>query len=279
MVCARRATIHASWRHVHTSLASGHSVCPDSPGRGDDTPVRAKCAQLDVHSCRSRRYRLAMTCRATRTGSGCNLYQSRVLRLSSIRESVHRGYCPGRVCEARRKQTSPIPAGPSLVGRGYRIDWNCTGSPRRDRPICRDSFPLHDNPGAGTAAPEEETGTTFERFMAGHGVQETDMDLRVGDTAVPNSGRRPRSANAKVPVSVRLDHEVAVRIKTTDPGRQTPMNEVLRREALTGRKGPKRDRRSCTVRRETVAGTRTEPCPETGFNTPRTAFRDRVPAR
>ena len=50
-----------------------------------------------------------------------------------------------------------------------------------------------------------------------------------------NAGGRPRSANPKVPVSIRLDRDVVAKFKATGPGWQTRMNEVLRREVLTDR--------------------------------------------
>ncbi len=50
-----------------------------------------------------------------------------------------------------------------------------------------------------------------------------------------NAGGRPRSANPKVPVSIRLDQEVVAKFKATGPGWQSRMNEVLRREVLTDR--------------------------------------------
>lgn len=48
-----------------------------------------------------------------------------------------------------------------------------------------------------------------------------------------NVGGRPRSANPKVPVSIRLDPDVVAKFKATGPGWQSRMNAVLRREVLT----------------------------------------------
>lgn len=48
-----------------------------------------------------------------------------------------------------------------------------------------------------------------------------------------NVGGRPRSANPKVAVSLRLDSEVVAKFKATGPGWQSRMNDVLRREVLT----------------------------------------------
>lgn len=48
-----------------------------------------------------------------------------------------------------------------------------------------------------------------------------------------NVGGRPRSANPKVPVSIRLDQDVLAKFKAMGPGWQSRMNEVLRREVLT----------------------------------------------
>ncbi len=50
-----------------------------------------------------------------------------------------------------------------------------------------------------------------------------------------STGGRPRSANLKVPVSIRLDQDVVAKFKATGPGWQSRMNEVLRREVLTDR--------------------------------------------
>tara|TARA_B110000977_G_scaffold146082_1_gene185313 strand:- start:112 stop:435 length:324 start_codon:yes stop_codon:yes gene_type:complete len=46
-----------------------------------------------------------------------------------------------------------------------------------------------------------------------------------------NLGGRPRSANPKVPVSLRLDQDVVEKFKATGAGWQTRMNDILRREA------------------------------------------------
>ena len=51
-----------------------------------------------------------------------------------------------------------------------------------------------------------------------------------------NVGGRPRSANPKVPVSIRLDQDVVAKFKATGPGWQSRMNDVLRREVLTSRR-------------------------------------------
>lgn len=48
-----------------------------------------------------------------------------------------------------------------------------------------------------------------------------------------NVGGRPRSANPKVPVSIRLDPEIVSKFKATGPGWQSRMNDVLRREILS----------------------------------------------
>lgn len=46
-----------------------------------------------------------------------------------------------------------------------------------------------------------------------------------------NVGGRPRSANPKVAVSLRLDPEVVARFKAGGPGWQTRMNDALRKAA------------------------------------------------
>ena len=47
-----------------------------------------------------------------------------------------------------------------------------------------------------------------------------------------NVGGRPRSANPKVPVSIRLDQDVLAKLKASGPGWQSRVNEMLRREVL-----------------------------------------------
>lgn len=54
----------------------------------------------------------------------------------------------------------------------------------------------------------------------------------LAETMRKNVGGRPRSANPKVPVSIRLDQDVVAKFKATGPGWQSRMNEVLRREVL-----------------------------------------------
>ncbi|RJL09432.1 BrnA antitoxin family protein [Paracoccus siganidrum] len=46
-----------------------------------------------------------------------------------------------------------------------------------------------------------------------------------------NVGGRPRSANPKVAISLRLDPEVVARFKADGPGWQTRMNDALRKAA------------------------------------------------
>ncbi|MEL7092505.1 MAG: BrnA antitoxin family protein [Pseudomonadota bacterium] len=48
-----------------------------------------------------------------------------------------------------------------------------------------------------------------------------------------NVGGRPKSANPKVPVSIRLDREVVAKLKASGPGWQSRVNEMLRRAVLT----------------------------------------------
>lgn len=49
-----------------------------------------------------------------------------------------------------------------------------------------------------------------------------------------NVGGRPKSANPKVPISIRLDSDVVAKFKASGPGWQSRMNEVLRREVMDG---------------------------------------------
>ncbi|NDV52901.1 BrnA antitoxin family protein [Salipiger sp. PrR003] len=43
-----------------------------------------------------------------------------------------------------------------------------------------------------------------------------------------SAGGRPKAANSKVAVSLRLDPEGVARFKADGPGWQTPMNQALR---------------------------------------------------
>jgi len=47
------------------------------------------------------------------------------------------------------------------------------------------------------------------------------------------AGGRPRSANTKVPVSIRLDRDVVARFKAEGPGWQSRMNDILRGAILS----------------------------------------------
>ncbi|WP_420606704.1 BrnA antitoxin family protein [Novosphingopyxis sp.] len=49
-----------------------------------------------------------------------------------------------------------------------------------------------------------------------------------------NAGGRPRSANPKQPISIRLDQDVIAKFKSTGPGWQSQINEALRRVKLPG---------------------------------------------
>jgi uncharacterized protein (DUF4415 family) len=53
----------------------------------------------------------------------------------------------------------------------------------------------------------------------------------LAETMRKNVGGRPRSANPKVPVSIRLDQDVITKFKATGPGWQSRINEVLRKSA------------------------------------------------
>jgi len=50
----------------------------------------------------------------------------------------------------------------------------------------------------------------------------------LADAMRRNVGGRPKSANPKVAVSLRLDQEVVARFKASGPGWQTRMNDALR---------------------------------------------------
>ena len=50
----------------------------------------------------------------------------------------------------------------------------------------------------------------------------------LADAMRKNAGGRPKSANPKVAVSLRLDRDVVERFKTSGPGWQSRMNAILR---------------------------------------------------
>lgn len=50
----------------------------------------------------------------------------------------------------------------------------------------------------------------------------------LADAMRKNVGGRPKSANPKVAVSLRLDQEIVARFKASGPGWQTRMNDALR---------------------------------------------------
>lgn len=49
-----------------------------------------------------------------------------------------------------------------------------------------------------------------------------------------NVGGRPRSANPKQPISIRLDKDIIAKFKATGPGWQSRINEALRRAKVPG---------------------------------------------
>lgn len=51
----------------------------------------------------------------------------------------------------------------------------------------------------------------------------------LADAMRKHAGGRPRKANPKVPVSIRLDPDVVAKFKATGPGWQSRINEALRR--------------------------------------------------
>ncbi|MFJ1293318.1 BrnA antitoxin family protein [Paracoccus yeei] len=56
----------------------------------------------------------------------------------------------------------------------------------------------------------------------------TDAFPALADAMRKNTGGRPKSANPKVAVSLRLDRDVVERFKTSGPGWQSRMNAILR---------------------------------------------------
>lgn len=51
----------------------------------------------------------------------------------------------------------------------------------------------------------------------------------IAETMGRNVGGRPKSANPKRPISIRLDQDVIAKFKATGPGWQSRINEVLRK--------------------------------------------------
>ena len=54
---------------------------------------------------------------------------------------------------------------------------------------------------------------------------------KIAETMRRNVGGRPKSANPKQPISIRLDQDVIAKFKATGPGWQSRINEVLRKSA------------------------------------------------
>lgn len=54
---------------------------------------------------------------------------------------------------------------------------------------------------------------------------------QIAETMRRNVGGRPKSANPKQPISIRLDQDVIAKFKATGPGWQSRINEVLRKSA------------------------------------------------
>ncbi len=59
----------------------------------------------------------------------------------------------------------------------------------------------------------------------------TDAFPKIAETMRRNVGGRPKSANPKMPISIRLDQDVIAKFKATGPGWQSLINEVLRKSA------------------------------------------------
>jgi len=55
---------------------------------------------------------------------------------------------------------------------------------------------------------------------------------KIAETMRRNVGGRPKSANPKTPISIRLDQDVIAKFKATGPGWQSRINEVLRKSAV-----------------------------------------------
>ena len=53
----------------------------------------------------------------------------------------------------------------------------------------------------------------------------------LAETMRRNVGGRPKSANPKKPISIRLDQDVIAKFKATGPGWQSRINDVLRKSA------------------------------------------------
>jgi uncharacterized protein (DUF4415 family) len=60
------------------------------------------------------------------------------------------------------------------------------------------------------------------------------LRLKTTDAPKRNRGGRPRSADPKVPISIRLDRAVVEKFRATGPGWQGRINEVLRNAELEG---------------------------------------------
>lgn len=87
---------------------------------------------------------------------------------------------------------------------------------------------------------EEETRIHAQIAVDPDDEHSTDADLararpfaealpELAETLRRSVGGRPRSADPKVPISIRLDREVVEKFRATGPGWQSRINEALRK--------------------------------------------------
>lgn len=75
------------------------------------------------------------------------------------------------------------------------------------------------------ADPDDEDSTNDQLAQA---RPFTEAFPELAETLRRSAGGRPRSADPKVPVSIRLDREVVEKFRATGPGWQSRINEALR---------------------------------------------------
>ena len=79
---------------------------------------------------------------------------------------------------------------------------------------------------AQIAADPDDEASTDEQLAQARPFTEALPEL--ARTLRRSAGGRPRSADPKVPVSIRLDREVVEKFRATGPGWQSRINEALR---------------------------------------------------
>lgn len=86
--------------------------------------------------------------------------------------------------------------------------------------------------GPSTWTDPDDAPVLTPAFFAGAEIREGDRLVRPGNRVLVTGKRgRPRLANPKAAIKLRLDHDVVAHYRATGPGWQTRINAALRRAA------------------------------------------------